>query len=319
MVVALILHKKTKLPEMENAMELKIEALSKVYGRNSIALNGVSLKLGNGMFGLLGPNGAGKTTLMKILATLLEPTSGTVSYDNLRLDRDQQAIRRLLGYLPQNYGFYPNLSAREVLGYFADLHNLPNGKKRKVQIDTLLAQVNLLNVADRKVGGFSGGMRQRLGIAQALLNDPAMLIVDEPTAGLDPEERIRFRNLLGRLSGDRIVILSTHIVGDISSSCDDMAILDGGRVRFRGRPADLIAQAVGQVWLVTVDPSQTASLQERYPVVSAVHRAEGVELRLLGVVSTLNGLPGLQPVAPTLEDAYILKMDSTAMMEVVYG
>jgi ABC-2 type transport system ATP-binding protein len=299
-------------------MELKIEALSKIYGKTTVALDGVSLKLKNGMFGLLGPNGAGKTTLMKILATLLEPTSGTVTYDGLRLDRDPQAIRRLIGYLPQSYGFYPNLSAREVLDYFADLHNLTNGTDRKKRIDTLLEQVNLLEVADRWVGSFSGGMRQRLGIAQALLNNPAVLIVDEPTAGLDPEERIRFRNLLGRLSGNRIVILSTHIVGDISSSCDDMALLDAGKLHFRGRPADLIARADGQVWLLTVDSSQVAALQDCYPVINAVRRAEGVELRLLGDAAALDGLPDLQPAVPTLEDAYILQMNRSPKSELAH-
>jgi ABC-2 type transport system ATP-binding protein len=299
-------------------MQLEIEALSKVYGKNTTALDGISLQLGNGMFGLLGPNGAGKTTLMKILATLLEPTAGTVTYDDLRLDRDPQAIRRLLGYLPQSYGFYPSLSAREVLDYFADLHGLASGTGRKKRVEALLGQVNLLDVADRKVGGFSGGMRQRLGIAQALLNDPELLIVDEPTAGLDPEERIRFRNLLGRLSGNRVVILSTHIVGDISSSCDDMALLEAGQVRFRGRPADLIAQADGQVWQVTVDPGQVTALQARCAVVSAVRRAAGVELRLLGDPVSLRGLPELRPAAPTLEDAYILQMDWSPSLEVTY-
>jgi ABC-type multidrug transport system ATPase subunit len=299
-------------------MKLKIDSLTKTYGRKTVALDGISLELGNGMFGLLGPNGAGKTTLMKILATLLEPTAGTVTYDDLHLDRDPQAIRRLLGYLPQSYGFYPNLSAREVLDYFADLHSLSNGGGRKERIDALLAQVNLLDVADRKVGGFSGGMRQRLGIAQALLNDPKLLIVDEPTAGLDPEERIRFRNLLGRLSGNRIVILSTHIVGDISSSCDDMALLEAGQLRFRGRPADLIAQAAGQVWLVKVNSSQVAGLQDRYAVVGAVRRTDGVELRLLGDPASLSGLSDLLPAAPTLEDAYILQMDRSLSLEVLH-
>lgn len=299
-------------------MELTIAGLTKVYGKNTTALVDVSLQLGDGMFGLLGPNGAGKTTLMKILATLLEPTAGSVAYDNLFLDREPQAIRKILGYLPQSYGFYPSLSAREVLNYFADLHSLSNGSGRKNRIDALLEQVNLLDVAGRKVGGFSGGMRQRLGIAQALLNDPALLIVDEPTAGLDPEERIRFRNLLGRLSGDRIVILSTHIVGDISSSCDDMALLDGGQVRFRGRPADLIAQAEGQVWQVVTDPSQVSVLEERYRVVGTVRRAEGVELRILGDAASLSGLPTLQPASPTLEDAYILQMNASNLPEVAH-
>ena len=216
-------------------MKLHIKNLSKVYRNDKHALVDLSLALGNGMFGLLGPNGAGKTTLMKILATLLEPTSGEVCFDKLQLGPDNQEIRRLIGFLPQAYGLYPTLTAQETLLYMATLHGSHSRNDWQKRIEQLLAQVNLSEVADERTGGFSGGMKQRLGIAQALLNDPKLLIVDEPTAGLDPEERVRFRNLLGRLSKDRIIILSTHIVADISSSCDDMALLDNGRIRFRGR------------------------------------------------------------------------------------
>ena len=245
---------------------------------------------------------------MKMLATLLEPTTGTATYGHLQLGRDNQAIRRLLGYLPQDYGLYPTLTAREVLNYMATLHGLPNDASRQHRIDAVLEQVNLSDVADQRVGGFSGGMRQRLGIAQALLNNPPLLIVDEPTAGLDPEARIRFRNLLGRLSGDRVVILSTHIVGDISSSCDDMALLVRGRVRFRGQPAQLIEQARRYVWSTTVPPAQVLAVEATHQVISAVRRAEGVTLRLLGEADTVKGLPELRPEEPTLEDAYIWVM-----------
>ncbi len=289
-------------------MRLQINNLSKKYRRGKLAVDNISLTLTNGMFGLLGPNGAGKSTLMKILATLLEPTDGTVTYDRLRLGKNNQAIRQLLGYLPQDYGLYASLTAREFLNYMATLHGLPNDVSNRKRIDAMLEQVNLTNAATQKVGGFSGGMRQRLGIAQALLNDPTLLIVDEPTAGLDPEERVRFRNLLGQLSKERIVILSTHIVGDISSSCDDMALLDNGRIRFRGQPAQLIAQAAGYVWQTTVPSSQVAAVEAKHKVVSAVRRSAGVTLRLLGDGETVTELPALQPEEPTLEDAYIWAM-----------
>jgi ABC-type multidrug transport system ATPase subunit len=293
-------------------MELKITNLQKQYRRGTMALRGVDLTLHNGMFGLLGPNGAGKTTLMKILVTLLEPTAGRVSFDNLVLGQDDQAIRARLGYLPQQYGLYPNLTAREVLQYMAHLHGrfLTNS-----EADTHLAQVNLLAAAQQRVGGFSGGMRQRLGIAQALLNNPALLIVDEPTAGLDPEERIRFRNLLARISGDRVVILSTHIVNDINSSCDDMALLVGGQLHFRGRPADLIEQVRGFVWQVTAVPTDVPAIETDYQVISAVRRSEGVQLRLLAQPETITNLANVTPEPPTLEDAYIWVMRQSAAVQ----
>lgn len=291
-------------------MKISIQHLTKDYRGHRLALDDLSLEIENGMFGLLGPNGAGKTTLMKILATLLEPTSGAVCYDDMVLGRDNRAIRHLLGYLPQTYGLYPNLTARELLDYMASLSGLPHGKERFQRIDALLEGVNLLPSAHQRVGSFSGGMRQRLGIAQALLANPAVLIVDEPTAGLDPEERIRFRNLLSRLSGDRIVILSTHIVADISSSCRDIALLDRGRVRFRGRPADLIETARGRVWSAIVDPAQVLEIESQCRVVSALRQIEGVNLRLLGDHDQVRHLPCLQAEAPTLEDTYLLQLGS---------
>lgn len=297
-------------------MRLQIQNLSKTYRRGKQALDNVSLDLDNGMFGLLGPNGAGKTTLMKILATLLEQTSGTVRYGDLQLGQSNQEIRQLLGYLPQDYGLYPMLTAREMLAYMATLHGQSNTANWQSRIDAVLEQVNLTAVADQRVGGFSGGMRQRVGIAQALLNDPKLLIVDEPTAGLDPEERVRFRNLLGQLSSDRIVILSTHIVDDISSSCDDMAVLDNGRFRYRGRPAEFIDQAQGFVWSITVSPTQVAEIEATYQVVRAIRRAAGVTLRLLAMPEAVLHLPDVQPAEPTLEDAYIWMMEQSSLLEV---
>ena len=254
---------------------------------------------------------------MKILATLLEPTSGTVHYDGLMLGKDNQEIRRLLGYLPQEYGIYSSLTAHEALHYFATLHGKRNKTDWAKCIEIVLEQVNLQDAGDKRVGSFSGGMRQRLGIAQALLNEPKLLIVDEPTAGLDPAERVRFRNLLGQLSGDRIVILSTHIVDDISSSCNDMALIENGHVRYRGKPSDFIAQANGYVWSTTVSPEQVPAIEKRYSIIGSVRHVEGVTLRVLGERDSLMELPNLCPVEPTLEDAYIWAMEQDNVERVV--
>ncbi len=223
----------------------------------------------------------------------------------------------MLGYLPQEFGLYDTLTARELLKYMATLHGKPDDGNWQSRIDAVLEQVNLSDVADQRVGGVSGGMRQRLGIAQALLNDPKLLIVDEPTAGLDPEERVRFRNLLGQLSGDRIVILSTHIVDDISSSCDDMALLDEGHLRYRGRPTDFIEQAKGYVWSTTVTPAQVSAIEGEYGVIGAVRHVEGVTLRVLAKPGAVTSLPNLRPAEPTLEDAYIWMMEQHPAAKVV--
>ncbi|CAG0951915.1 putative ABC transporter ATP-binding protein YxlF [Anaerolineae bacterium] len=222
-------------------MNVTLQNLVKDYG-NFRALNGVNLQIGGGMFGLLGPNGAGKTTLMRILTTLIPPTSGSVQIGPYDLTREPGEIRQILGYMPQDFGFYRGLNAHELLDYIGAMKNIPR-KERVKQIETVLNEVNLTGVAKRRVGGYSGGMRQRLGIAQALLGDPKLVIVDEPTAGLDPEERIRFRNLLTRLSGDRTVLLSTHIVGDIEASCAQVAVLNQGQLIFFGTPEALTARA----------------------------------------------------------------------------
>lgn len=298
-------------------MELHIHDLTKEYHRGKRAVENLSLELTNGMFGLLGPNGAGKTTLMKILATLTEPTSGAVRFGEFLLGKDNQKIRRIIGYLPQEYGLYPTLTARELLNYMATLYGKSANHNWQNRINAVLEQVNLHDIADQRVGDFSGGMRQRLGIAQALLNDPQLLIVDEPTAGLDPAERVRFRNLLGQLSGERIVILSTHIVDDISSSCDDMALIDEGHIRYRGQPTEFIEQARGYVWSITVHPSQVSKIEMEYRVVSAVRRAYGVILRILAKPEAVSILPNLSLAEPTLEDAYIWMMEQHPVVKVV--
>lgn len=298
-------------------MELQIQNLTKEYRHGKRAIENISVELANGMFGLLGPNGAGKTTLMKILVTLLEPTSGTVLYGGLQLGKDDQEIRRLIGYLPQEYGLYPSLTARELLGYMATLHGKADRLNWQSRIEAVLEQVHLKDVGNQRVGSFSGGMRQRLGIAQALLNDPELLIVDEPTAGLDPEERVRFRNLLGQLSGERIVILSTHIVDDISSSCDDMALLDQGCLRYRGRPSEFIRSAEGFVWSTTVAPAQVSAIETDYQVISAVRHMDGVSLRILANPNAVTQLSNVCPVEATLEDAYIWTMKQRPLKEVV--
>ena len=298
-------------------MKLTISKLGKQYRKGKRAIDELSLELKNGMFGLLGPNGAGKTTLMKMLSTLLEPTSGAIHYDGLLLGKDNQKIRRLLGYLPQDYGVYASLTAREFLNYFATLHGNTARANWTKRIDEVLEQVNLRDVASQRVSGFSGGMRQRLGIAQALLNDPKLLIVDEPTAGLDPSERVRFRNLLGQLSGDRIVILSTHIVDDISSSCNDMALIDKGQIRYRGKPADFIAQAKGAVWSTTVALEQVANIEKNFSIIGSVRHIDGVSLRVLGDRETVAGLPHAKMLDPTLEDAYIWVMEQNSSAEVI--
>ena len=220
-------------------MRLVIDGVSKVYRGGVRALTDFSLDLGPGVLGLLGPNGAGKSTLMRILATLTGASSGRVTWDGADIAREPDAVRRVLGYLPQDFGIYPNLNAEEFLSYLAAVRGLTAAVARK-RIDELLVLVNLVEARKRPLGGFSGGMRQRLGIAQALLNDPRLLIVDEPTVGLDPEERVRFRQLLEELSGERIVILSTHIVSDVEAIATDIAIVAAGRLLARGTPAELM-------------------------------------------------------------------------------
>ena len=288
---------------------LEIRDLVKVYPGPVAALQGVSLDVSKGMFGLLGRNGAGKTTLMRIVAGLLEPTSGSVHFDGEDIVADPRRIRRQLGYLPQDFGFYPHLSGEAMLRYLLVLKGVqaPQGLKRLAA--ELLDRVNLSYAAKRKVKGYSGGMRQRLGIAQALAGNPRLIIVDEPTAGLDPEERIRFYRLLAELAEDRTVLLSTHIVEDISVLCPRVAIVSDGRFVADTTPAEARERLAGTIYQGAVAKEHLSDIEDRYRITQAI-LLEGrnqVRIHLAGDEAREAGLPeGFEPVPPTLEDAYLL-------------
>src|SRR5277367_6400286 len=282
-------------------MKLVIEGVSKQYAGKLWGLRDLRMEIGPGVVGLLGPNGAGKSTLMRILATVTRPTEGRVLWNDADIARTPDGLRSVLGYLPQDFGVYPHLTAREFLEYLAAAKGLDAAAARR-RIDELLGVVNLGEVRDRALGGFSGGMKQRVGIAQALLNDPQLLIVDEPTAGLDPEERVRFRNLLSELSGERIVILSTHIVSDIEAVATSIAILAQGELLTHGSPEALLARLAGRVWEVVVGSGELAALRRDHLVSSTAHRADGVHVR---VVANAAPTPASRPLEPSLEDAYL--------------
>ncbi len=281
-------------------MEVKIEQLTKDYGKHR-ALDSVSWNISGGMYGLLGPNGAGKTTLMRILTTLLAPTSGKVTIGEWDACKHPDQIRNVLGYLPQDFGFYKNLNAFELLDYIASLKNIPSNLRREA-VETVLNEVNLEKDANRKVGGYSGGMRQRLGIAQALLGSPELMVVDEPTAGLDPEERIRFRNMLSRLSRQRTILLSTHIVADIEASCKGVAVLNHGRLVFTGTTLALSGLASGQVWLANIASSEWQEIDRRYPILSSRPEGDRIQVRLLHPQQPFRSAIAVEP---TLEDGYM--------------
>ena len=281
-------------------MKLVIENVSKQYGRGPWALREFSLELGTGVLGLLGPNGAGKTTLMSILATITRATGGRVLWNGADVASRPDTLRSVLGYLPQDFGVYPNLNAMEFLEYMAAVKGLNAAASRK-RIDELLNLVNLADVRKRPLGGFSGGMKQRVGIAQALLNDPQLLIVDEPTAGLDPEERVRFRNLLSELSGERIVILSTHIVSDVEATATDIALISQGTLVAHASPEELLRQVEGRVWEWVLPSADLSAARHRHLISNTMRRSDGVHARVLGEDSP----PGAEPVAPNLEDAYL--------------
>lgn len=288
-------------------MQITIEHLTKTYRGNIRALRDVNVTIPNGMFGLLGPNGAGKTTLMRILAGILRPTAGALrvgDYDGTT-ERGRTAIKRVLGYLPQDLGLYPDLSAREFLDYVAILKGLDDRGQRRKRVAYLLEVVRLTDVAERKLKTYSGGMKRRVGIAQALLNDPQLLIVDEPTAGLDPEERIRLRNLLAEQGGDRVVLLSTHIVEDIAQTCQTLGVLHAGQVVFQGTTAALIGSAVGKVGTLT----SVGKPGEGLSVVSVTPGAQATHYRVVG---DLRQHPEVTPVEPTLEDSYVWLMHCQA-------
>jgi len=282
-------------------MKLTITKLGKQYRRDFWGLNEFSLDVQPGILGLLGPNGAGKSTLMRMLATITKPTEGTVLWNDVDIVKSPDVMRAVLGYLPQDFGVYPNLNAVEFLEYMAAIKGL-DAKSAKKRIDELLQVVNLVDAAKRPLGGYSGGMKQRVGIAQALLNDPQLLIVDEPTVGLDPEERVRFRNLLSDLSGERIVILSTHIVSDVEATATRIAMINKGRLLRDAPPEDLLKDLDGKVWKWTVSSAELPALKQQFVISGTIRRSEGVEIRVVS-----GDQPNAQAVnaAPNLEDAYL--------------
>ena len=284
---------------------LKLVQVTKRFRGGVTAVSDVSLELGAGVVGLLGPNGAGKTTLMQLIATITRPTQGQIHFQGIDILREPEALRRHLGYLPQDFGVYDNLTAFEFLTYFGGL----KGVTKKGRIDELLELVNLHTVAHRPAATFSGGMRQRLGIAQALLNDPALLIVDEPTAGLDPEERVRFRHLLSDLGQGKLVLLSTHIVSDVESLASTIAVMQHGKLVTCAAPETLLKAARGFVWEAMVSAADYEQARGRLKVTRAVRQAEGVQAR---VVSREQPFPSALAVEPDLEDAFVHLMQSAA-------
>jgi len=286
-------------------MKLTIENVGKRYRGNVWALRNFTLELAPGVLGLLGPNGAGKTTSMSILATITRATEGRVFWNGVDIAKNPDMLRSVLGYLPQDFGVYPNLNAVEFLEYLAAVKGLDATTSRR-RIDELLNLVNLNDVRKRPLGGFSGGMKQRVGIAQALLNDPQLLIVDEPTAGLDPEERVRFRNLLSDLSGERIVILSTHIVSDVEATATDIALISQGTVVAHATPEELLRSVEGKVWEWVVPSTELNTVKQRHLVSNTMRRSDGVHVRILDAEPP----HGAQPVLPTLEDAYLFSLST---------
>jgi ABC-type multidrug transport system ATPase subunit len=283
---------------------IEIKNLTKTYGRNVHALRGIDLTIGTGMFGLVGPNGAGKTSLMRLIAGLLRPTTGTINVLGFDLStiKGKQSAKAQMGYLPQELGLYPNLTGQEFLDYIGILKGITNRTLRRRQVEDALEKVRLSDVAKRQLKTYSGGMKRRIGIAQAILGHPKLLIVDEPTAGLDPEERVRLRNLLSDTAKTCTVILSTHIVEDISQSCNDLAVMNSGEIVFRGAPNDLINRARGKVWHIVTDGERP---NHGLSVISTLQLQNGVQYRVLGEPT---GYTNPTPTEPSLEDGYIWLM-----------
>jgi len=288
-------------------MQISIKDLTQVYPNKHKALDGINLEISDGLFGLLGPNGAGKSTLMRILVTLMKPTSGLVLINGEDLQKNRKKIRSMLGYLPQEFSTFPKIKTWEFLDYSARLAGIKNKNTRLQKIDQLLERVGLFDAREKLANKLSGGMKRRVGIAQALIGDPKILIVDEPTTGLDPEERIRFRNLLTEMSKEeRVIILSTHIVGDISSTCKDMALLRNGRLAFNASPESLIEQARPYTFQLEVDDAQLEMVKQKYIVISTVPVARGWQVDV--VAKEVNGYNKKQ-IEPNLEHSYVCFME----------
>ncbi|HBE41827.1 MAG TPA: multidrug ABC transporter ATP-binding protein [Bacteroidales bacterium] len=296
-------------------MKIEIRGLNKIYSNGNHALKDINLEFGTGMFGLLGPNGAGKSSLMKILVTLMKPTSGVVFIDGRDIQKQRKWLRSILGYLPQDFRFFTSLKTWEFLDYSGSLAGMKNKKKRASEVDRLLNQVGLLEVRDRQANKLSGGMKRRLGIAQALIGNPGLIIVDEPTTGLDPDERIRFRNILSQLSQqDVTIILSTHIVGDISSTCQGMALLNKGEVVFSGSPENLVSEADGHVFTLKLTPHQYETAKERYNVISTIPVEEGWEVQV--VSDNTPEFDSAALIIPNIEHAYVYYMEHKLKTEI---
>jgi len=287
---------------------LTIENLTHVYGNGTRALDDVSLNIPKGMFGLLGPNGAGKSTLMRSIATLQTPTSGSIRFGEMDVIKDPEQLRRVLGYLPQDFGVYPRVSAYDMLDHMAVLKGVSNGRDRKATVEALLHQVNLWPVRGKALAGFSGGMRQRFGIAQALIGNPELIIVDEPTAGLDPEERNRFLNLLAEVGENVVVILSTHIVEDVTDLCPRMAVLAGGKIQLEGSPVELTHALEGRVWRKTIDKADLAAQQAGRNVISTRLFAGRT---VIHVLSDTNPGEGFERAPGGLEDVYLATVNAS--------
>ena len=288
-------------------MKLNIDNISKTYTNGVQALKNVSIEIGNGIFGLLGPNGAGKSTLMRTIAALQDADSGTIMLGDVDVEKDKQGLREMLGYLPQEFGVYPKVSAIDLLDHMAVMKGITDAKRRKEQVDSLLYQVNLWESKDQKLGTFSGGMKQRFGIAQALLGDPKIIIVDEPTAGLDPMQRNRFHNLLSEIGENVVVILSTHIVDDVSDLCNDMAIILNGELKLAGKPLDLIKKLEEKVWQGLVEKDVAESLKDDERLISSRLYMGKVKVRLLSNVEPMNGFTLNEP---EIEDLYFATINN---------
>lgn len=288
-------------------MKIEIQDLNQIYPNGNHALKDLNLEINTGMFGLLGPNGAGKSTLMRILVALMKPSSGIVKVNGLDIQKHRKELRAMLGYLPQDFRFFTSLKTWEFLDYAGSLAGLKNRKERIAQVDRLLDQVGLFEARDRMANRLSGGMKRRLGIAQALIGDPKIIVVDEPTTGLDPDERIRFRNILSDLSqNDVIIILSTHIVGDISSTCQSMALLNRGEMVFSGSPENLVKQADGHVFKLNLTPLEYDKIKLEYNIISTIPVETGWEVQVVS-----DSFPGFNAVKidPNIEDAYVFYME----------
>ncbi|MEN2281783.1 ABC transporter ATP-binding protein [Algoriphagus sp. SE2] len=282
-------------------MELIIKNLSKTYSNGVKALNNISLTIPQGMFGLLGPNGAGKSTLMRTIATLQDPDSGSIMLDDINVLEDKQAVRERLGYLPQDFGLYPRISAQVMLDHIAQMKGIGNKSERKDLVESLLQKVNLYSHRKKGLGTYSGGMRQRFGIAQALVGSPSLIIVDEPTAGLDPSERNRFYNLLSEIGENTVVILSTHIVEDVNTLCSNMAIICQGEVLMQGKPAEGIASVDGKIFKKSVEKAELEEYREKYSVISTKLLEGKLSLR---IESNENPGDRFEAVPADLEDVY---------------